>query len=112
MQTVPPAYTKRNILAAFLLAAELICFVAPVVYFIISERLRRAEGRPGWEGEAGGLLVALLIPLALYTLAFFVRALLLALKRGSRPMSVWVILFGLLPIIGLTLLFGSVIHPR
>lgn len=112
MQTTHPSYAWRNILAALLLGAELVCFAAPVVSFMSSERLREAAGRPSWEGEAGGLMVAVLVPLALYTLVFFASAMQVALKRGSRPMSGWAIFFGLLPLIGLTLLIVLSTYPR
>jgi hypothetical protein len=106
MQTDPLPYNRLNIVAAFLLAIELACFIVPIVTFVIEERLRKAEGRLGWEGEAGGLMVALLVPLVLYTLPFCVKALWLALKRGSQPMSGWMVFLGLLPITGITLLFA------
>ena len=101
METAPLAYTRRNILAALLLGFELVCFVAPIALFMLEERLRKAEGRPAWEGEAGGLMVAFLLPLAFYALVFFANAVQLALRRGSRPISGWTIFFGLLPLIGI-----------
>jgi uncharacterized membrane protein YhaH (DUF805 family) len=101
MQTAPLAYTRRNILAASLFGVELFCFVAPIVLFMISEHQRKAAGGRSWEGEAGGLLIVFLLPLALYTLVFFVTAVYLARKRGSRPLPGWTVLLGLLPIIGL-----------
>ena len=103
MQTAPLLlpYTRRNILAAFLLGVELFCFAAPIALVIIGERQRQAAGRPSWEGEAGGLMVVFMLPLVLYTLIFFGRAVYVACKRGSRRMSGWAVLWGLLPIIGL-----------
>jgi hypothetical protein len=107
MQPTPLAYTRRNILAAFLLGIELVCFVAPIALFMLEERLRKAEGRPAWEGEAGGLMVIFLLPLAFYTLIFFATAVQEALRRGSRPLSGWTIFMGLLPIIGVVSLVVS-----
>ena len=74
---------------------------------MLEERRRKAEGRPAWEGEGGGLMVALLLPLAFYALIFFANAVQLALRRGSRPMSGWTILLGLLPLIGVVSLVLS-----
>ena len=106
MQTAP-FYTWRNRLTACLLTIELFCFVAPIVFLPIEDHLRSQEPHAGWEGEGAGLAVVLLFPLALYTLPFWASALQVALKKGSRPMSGWLVLLGLLPLIGLLLLIGT-----
>ncbi|WP_460504111.1 hypothetical protein [Hymenobacter agri] len=64
----------------------------------------QASSHRSYEGEAAGLGVALLVLMDLYLVPFVVPATVLALKRGSKPMSAWVLLLGLLPTIALGLL--------
>jgi hypothetical protein len=60
----------------------------------------------GWEREAVGILVLIQLLMTTYTALFFARALVLALTRGSAPMSSWVLLLGLLPELGLLFLLA------
>lgn len=101
MTTVRLPHTSRNIwFAAILLAV----FSGYLAYTVDLMNGIRAHNRHGYEGEAAGLGVALLVLMDLYLLPFVVPAAVLALKRGSKPMSAWVLLLGLLPTIALGVL--------
>jgi hypothetical protein len=98
-------YTNRNIICALLLGAV----AAGYWLFIwwLTTDMRRAAAQ-GQRGEAAGLFLVLLIPLALYSSLFFAAALSSALQRGSRPMSYWLLTLGLLPTALLGLLVVSI----
>lgn len=94
-------YTRRNIwFAAVLLAV----FSGYVTFTVGLTAGIRANDRLGYEGEAAGLVVALLLMLDLYLVPFVIPVSVLALQRGSKPVSPWVLLLGLLPTIALGVL--------
>ena len=94
-------YTRRNIwFAAVLLAV----FGSYVTFTVGLSAGIRANNRHGYEGEAAGLGIVLLVLMDLYLVPFVIPAAVLALKRGSKPMSAWVLLLGLLPTIALGVL--------
>ena len=101
MTTVPLPYTTRNVwFAAILLAV----FTAYMAYTVDLMDGIRANNRHGYEGEAAGLGVALLVLMDLYLVPFVIPVSVLALRRGSKPVSPWVLLLGLLPTIALGIL--------
>jgi hypothetical protein len=100
MTSALPPYTTHNIRAAAGLLAVLASYIAYAADLLTG---MRANDRHGYEGEAAGLGVALLLLLMLYLLPFAIGASLAALRRGSRPVSGGVLLLALLPTGGVVL---------
>ena len=101
MKPAPLPYTSRNTWFAAVLLAVLAGYVSYIADLMAGIQ---AHNRHGYESEAAGLGVALLVLLALYVVPFAVGVLVAALQRGSKPVSTWVLLLGLLPTIGLAVL--------
>jgi hypothetical protein len=94
-------YTARNIWFAAVLLIVFTVYVACTAGLMAGIR---AHNHHGYEGEAAGLGVAILMLLDVYLVPFVVPVSVLALQRGSKPVSAWVLLLGLLPTIGLVVL--------
>ncbi|RYU82409.1 hypothetical protein [Hymenobacter persicinus] len=97
-------YTRRNVICAALLG--LVAAAYWLFIWWLTTDMQRAAAQ-GARGEAAGLFLAVLFPLALYSSLFFFAAFSSALQRGSRPMSYWLLALGLLPTLLLTGLLGA-----
>jgi hypothetical protein len=106
MKTARLPYTKRNVWFASVLTVALLGHVAYIMNLMAEIH---AHDRQGYEGEAAGFGVLIVVLLAAYLAAFTIPVLLAALERGSKPVSVWRLLLGLLPTIGLALLLLSIL---
>jgi hypothetical protein len=95
-------YNRRNVIFASILG------IVAVSYWLfiglLTSGSKEAE-RNGQRGEAAGLMVAILLPFALYATCFFLAVLSNAVRRGSKPESPWILGLGLLPTITIGLLW-------
>jgi hypothetical protein len=94
MQAARLPYTRRNGLYATIFLLVTAGYLVQLHAFNVEAE---AQNVHGYEGEASFLVVLPMLLLLFYSGAFALAAGSVALVRGSRPMSGWVLVVGLLP---------------